>query len=223
MGDDYSWLRHVCNGVLLSHDPEKTCVAVIGGKSVYLDDAGHPMDKPYLVLGGFIASESKWNEFAPAWEQTLKSRQIEGPFHATDFFSQHKNDRKLKHITADLIQTIATYAEWAFSIALDLDVYRRINRQRRLEELAGSPLALVSRTLRRNIEYYLELRRDRSPILYFIESGTFQYGDMAEIWTHIDKKEPPIPVPKSHPAAQAADLYAYSVYQSAPFEKGRPG
>ena len=60
---EYSWLRHVCNGVLLGHNPEETYLAVMTlGKSIYLDDAGHPVDKPYLVLGGFLSTEARWIE-----------------------------------------------------------------------------------------------------------------------------------------------------------------
>jgi hypothetical protein len=59
---------------------------------------------------------------------------------------------------------------------------------------------------------------DKSPVLYFIEKGTYQYGDMMDCWKFLDHINPPIQVPKEHPAAQAADLYAYSVYQSAPFD-----
>ncbi len=58
----------------------------MSGYSVYLDDSGHPIDKPYLVLGGFIAAEDRWLNFEKPWLEILRQRKIDFPFHATDFF-----------------------------------------------------------------------------------------------------------------------------------------
>ena len=104
------------------------------GKSVYLDDSGHPVDKPFLVLGGFVSTESRWIEFERAWREILDYRKIPFPFHATDFFADHKNDPKLEHIVSDLVRTISNYVEAAFSVGLDMEAYKEANRAKRLEE-----------------------------------------------------------------------------------------
>jgi hypothetical protein len=216
--DEYSLLRHICNGVLLGHDPKRTRVLVIShAKSVYLDDAGHPVDKPYLVLGGFISTESRWIDFERPWKEILASRKIPFPFHATDFFHEHIKDPKIKHIVEDLVRTISNHVEAAFSAALDMEAYKAANRVRRLEEFSGSPISMLSRSLRENIDNWRNRNQDESPLLYFIENGTYQRGDLEDCWKYIDKRNPPIPVAKEHPSAQAADLYAYSVYRSGPF------
>jgi hypothetical protein len=206
--------------VLLNHDPKETFVMVISeGKSVYLDDAGHPVDKPFLVIGGFISTESRWLEFERPWREILSKRKLPFPFHATDFFFEHAQDPKLKHIVADLVRTISNHVEAAFSVGLDMEAYKEANRTKRLEEFSGAPISMISRSLREQIDEWRTSIRDKSPLLYFIEGGTYQRGDMEKCWKYLDQLQPPISVPKNHPSAQAADLYAYSVYQSAPFEK----
>jgi len=188
------------------------------GKSVYLDDAGHPVDKPFLVLGGFVSTESRWIDFERPWREILAYRKIPFPFHATDFFYERRDDPKLKHIVSDLIRTISDHVETAFSVGLDMEAYKSANQKKRLEEIAGAPIAMVSRSLRRNVDDWRKSIRDTSPLLYFIENGTYQRGDIEQCWKYLDKLNPPIPVSKEHPSAQAADLYAYSVYQSSPFD-----
>ena len=187
------------------------------GKSVYLDDAGHPIDRPFLVIGGFISTESRWLNFERPWREILASRKLPFPFHATDFFHEHRNDPKLKHIVADLVRTISDHVEAAFSVGLDMEAYRLANQVRKLEEICGAPIAMISRSLRESIDDWRKSVGDSSPLLYFIENGTYQRGDLEQCWRYLDKLNPPIPVSKEHPSAQAADLYAYSVYQSAPF------
>lgn len=164
-----------------------------------------------------MARENDWNTFENPWKEILERWKIPFPFHATDFFSEHRRDKKLKHITRDLVRTIANHIEAAFSVGLDMQAYKLINQDHRLEEMSGAPISVVSRALRVNVDSWRAAVGDVSPILYYIEKGTYQYGDMTDCWKYLDGLDPPIPVRKEHPAAQAADLYAYSVYQSAPF------
>jgi hypothetical protein len=205
--------------VLLRHDADRTRIFVISeAKSVYLDDAGHPVDKPFLVLGGFISTESRWIEFERPWKEMLDRRKLPFPFHATDFFTKHSRDPKLKHIVSDLIRTISDHVEAGFSVGLDVEAYKAANRTKRLEEFCGSPISMVSRSLRERIDKWRDSISDNSRLLYFIEEGIYQRGDLGECWRYLDRTNPPIPVSKKHPSAQAADLYAYSAYRSAPFD-----
>ena len=217
----YSEMQHICNGMLLSHDPKETWVFVMSGYSIYLDDAGHPDDKPYLVVGGFIATEDRWIDFEKPWREILRSRKIDFPFHATDFFHERKRDPKLEHIAADLVRTITNYIEAAFSVVIDMNAYRDFNRILRLEEVVGTPYALVTRGIHEDVAKWQEVVGPHSPLLYFIEDGTLHRGDMMDCLKDRDQINPPIPVPKSHVACQAADLYAYSVYQTA-MQGGNP-
>src|SRR5258708_25301362 len=102
------------------------------GYSVYLDDAGHPVDKPYLVVGGFIAREDRWVAFENPWREILRIRQIDSPFHSADFFSKHRSNPKLKHIVADLVRVIANHVESAFSVMIDMNSYNDFNTEFRL-------------------------------------------------------------------------------------------
>ena len=56
--------------------------------SLYLDDSGHPKNQPYVVVAGFIASESQWLSFETAWLATLAKYGLGAVFHMTDFFGK---------------------------------------------------------------------------------------------------------------------------------------
>lgn len=191
------------------------------GYSVYLDDSGHPEDQPYLVVGGFIAREDRWLAFESPWREILRTRQIDFPFHATDFFSRHRSDPKLKHVVTDLVRVITNYVEASFSVAIDLNAYKDFNRELRLEEMCGTPYAIITKAIHENVVLWQKLVGSRSPLLYFVEDGTLHRGDMMDCLRERDRINPPVPVPKAHVACQAADLYAYSVYQSA-MQDGKP-
>jgi hypothetical protein len=185
------------------------------GYSVYLDDSGHPIDKPYLVLGGFIAREDRWVDFEQPRNDVLRERKIDFPFHATDFFKERRNDPKLKHIVADLVRVITNHIEAAFSVTIDVNVYDELNRERRLEEFSGTPYALITRAIHHTIDDWQKVVGPRRPLLHFVEDGTLHKGDMMDCLRDRDGINPPIPVKKDNVACQVADLYAYSVYQTA--------
>ena len=58
--------------------------------ALYLDDSGHPKDQPYVVVAGFIASESQWLSFEPAWKAALAKYGLGDAFHMTDFSAKNK-------------------------------------------------------------------------------------------------------------------------------------
>jgi hypothetical protein len=187
----------------------------MSGYSANLDDAGHPSDKPYVAVGGFIASEEQWIAFEEPWKQIMRLRKLKFPFHATDFFHEHRKDNKLKHIVSDLVRVITNHIEAAFSVTVDMTAYKDLNRVRRVEEFLGTPYALVTRALHDNVDKWQKLVGPRSPLLYFVESGTLHRGDMEEIFRDRDGIAPPVPVDKDHVCCQAADLYAHAIYQTA--------
>jgi hypothetical protein len=187
----------------------------MSGYSIYLDDSGHPEDQRYLTLGGFIASEDRWLAFEDPWKEILRARKIEFPFHSADFFGKHRKDPKLRHIVSDLARVITNYVEAAFSVTIDINAYREFNQIRRLEEFAGTPYAIVTRNIHQNVDLWQKLVGPRCPLLYFVEAGTLHRGDMMDCLRDRDGISPPLPVPKAHTACQAADLYAYSVFQTA--------
>src|SRR6266576_2379985 len=40
--------------------------------AAYFDDSGHPDDKPYVVVAGFISTEEQWLRFENQWREDLK-------------------------------------------------------------------------------------------------------------------------------------------------------
>src|SRR5258708_30237711 len=86
-------MRHLCWGVLLNHDPTRTWILVMIECAIYLDDSGHPSDKPRVIVAGFLASEEQWLAFEPEWKDALKKHNLGDAFHMTDFESGKRKDR----------------------------------------------------------------------------------------------------------------------------------
>jgi hypothetical protein len=110
---------------------------------------------------------------------------------------------------------ITNHIEAAFSVTVDMNAYKELNRVRRVEEFLGAPYALVTRALHDNVETWQKNVGPKKPLLYFVEDGTLHRGDMQEVFRDRDGITAPIPVKKDHVCCQAADFYAHAVYQTA--------
>jgi hypothetical protein len=183
--------------------------------AIYLDAAGHPSDQDHLTLAGFLASESQWISFGNAWADCLDRHKVEPPFHANKFFFDRRNDANFSDILRDLVETISNHVRTAFSATIDLIPYRKANERYRFEEIVGTPYAMMTRTLIFNFEQWRKIVHCGDRTVFFVEDGTLHQGDMQECLRDRDRLPIPQPVPKSLPACQAADLYAYVIFQYA--------
>ena len=102
-----------------------------------------------------------------------------------------------------------------------MNAYKSFNRELRLEEMCGTPYAIITKAIYENVELWQKVVGRRSPLLYFVEDGTLHRGDMMDCLLDRDRVKPPASVSKAHTACQAADLYAYSVFQTA-MQHGKP-
>lgn len=59
---------------------------------LYLDDAGKA-DQPVFAMGGFLAFDREWKQFAGEWQSALDEAEMD-EFHATDFFSRRGKHNK---------------------------------------------------------------------------------------------------------------------------------
>jgi hypothetical protein len=180
--------------------------------SAYFDVSGHPADKPYLVLAGYVSSETKWLAFEGAWNQTLDELGIEKPFHMTDFMKlmegkewEWEREQKLKRLS----ETINTHTEGNFISAIDMTDYKKLNEEFFLEEAMGAPYALAGRVVVVVVEKWRSANLSADDrLLLFVEEGTHHRGDLEQVFKR-DGIPTPIPVPKSLPAVQPADLLAW--------------
>lgn len=176
--------------------------------ALYLDAAGHPSDQPILCAGGFLASESSWLAFEGSWKDALKKNGLPEVFHMTDFESRFKDHREHWNILRNLIDVISDHALASFSNTVSMEGYRRINRKFPLEEMYGKPYGVAASSVARLAHHWGNRYLPLGEFLVFVEQGTHHHGDMVECFRR-DGLDDPIPVRKEHPAAQAADLYAW--------------
>ncbi len=208
----YSLLRHLCWGLLLNHDPSSTWIAVMADYALYMDDSGHPDDQPYVAVAGFIATETEWLEFEPAWKAALKRDGLTEPFHMTDFMAEGRPPKERDLILRRLSHVIASNTRACFTGVIEVAAYRRVNEIYALQECLGAPYAVAARLLaiEMNKWTHRNLKSD-DHLLLFAESGTKHRGDMIEVFKR-DELPEPVSVPKLHPSVQPADMLAWEMF-----------
>lgn len=178
--------------------------------ALYLDAAGHPSDQPAVVVAGFVAAETQWLAFESEWKSALNRHRLGSIFHMTDFEAKYKNDPRHYEILRDLIDTIYRHVRAAIAGVVEMDDYCRVNEKYPLEEAIGKPYSIAARGVHRNLGLWKKAAHCNDPVLIFVEKGTEHEGDMKECFVR-DKLPEPIPVDKSLPPVQAADLYAWEM------------
>jgi hypothetical protein len=178
--------------------------------ALYLDDSGHPADSPFVVVGGFIASENQWLAFEPQWKTVLTKYRIGPIFHMTDFERKHlKNSGKIRDELTDIINR---HTRAHFTCAVPMEVYKRVNDERSLEETIGTPYSIAARVVAHNVDLWKKKHlHENDRILIFIEDGTKHKGDMEEAFRR-DRLRVPQSVPKAHPCVQPGDFLAWEVF-----------
>jgi hypothetical protein len=180
----------------------------------YLDDSGHPADQLYVVAAGFLSTEAGWLAFEPEWKSALKKHGIGIVFHMADFHG--KRDKKIEgRVLEDLTGIIAKNTLAVFSVAVEMEAYKKVNVLYPLEEYFGTPYAIAARAVGKYInEWKAKFYRPGDHLLVFVEQGTKHMGDMVEAFRR-DHLPVPQTVPKAHLAVQAGDLLAWEAFHHA--------
>jgi hypothetical protein len=179
----------------------------------YLDDGGHPDDQPFLLVAGYVASESQWLTFEPQWRAALTRFELGDEFHMTDFMSARYTALKRDQILSELAQITKHNTLQPFVCALDIAAYKRINDEFAFEECHGAPFALTFRALKRAMHIWEDQNLklgDRSST--FIEQGTKHYGDLEQVCKR-DRIPIPNRVPKEMPQVQPSDILAWETFR----------
>lgn len=179
--------------------------------SLYLDDGGHPVDRPYVMAAGFVSTEEKWLEFEPRWVSAVKQIGLGDVFHMTEFERVFRGKPEKWDILNNLISITIQYTQGTFSAVVDMADYRAVNKEYPLEECIGKPYAIAARSVAAAInKWKAESFSKDDKLLVFVEDGTLHRGDMQEGFRR-DELPIPLPVPKSTPAMQPADMFAWEV------------
>jgi hypothetical protein len=180
--------------------------------AAYLDDSGHPDDSPFVVAAGFLASAAQWDAFGREWINALAELQIGEVLHMAEFHgsrSKKEEGQALERLTS----IINTHTEAAFSCTIDMSDYRRLNDKFPLEEAIGTPFAIACRTVAAKINLWRKrFFKPGDGLSVYVEAGTKHIGDMEQAFER-DELPKPSRVTKNHPAAQAADLFAWESFR----------
>lgn len=183
--------------------------------SAYLDVAGHPSDKLFIAIAGFIASEKQWLDFEQPWRDALKKHGLGDCLHMADFESSNKRDRATKDlILYDLIKIVRAHTRAHVFCSMDMIAYKMANELYALDQTMGSPYAIVARTAYGGMKRWKNkhgFKRDK--LLMFVERGTQHQGDMEETFRR-DGIQVPIQVDKKLPSVQPADLLGWEGYNA---------
>jgi hypothetical protein len=180
--------------------------------SLFFDDSGHPDGQPFVVTAGFVATEENWLAFEPVWKEALVRHGISGPFHMADFFFAKRSVKERSPVLRDLAAIIVNHAHAAFTGAVEMAAYRKVNAEYALQEYLGAPYALAARAMALGINQWVQHKLGPSDHLaLFAEDGTKHRGDLAEVFKRDGLPEPRT-VPKSVTAVQPADMLAWEVF-----------
>ena len=134
----YSFIRHLCWGILLNHDPTRTWILAMAEWAAYLDDSGHPDDQPFVVCAGFLSTEEGWLSFESAWNAMLRKHGLGGVLHMADFHGK-RTKKQEGMVLEDLTKIIVTHLRVGLSTFVDMQAYRKVNDLYALEEGVGTP------------------------------------------------------------------------------------
>jgi hypothetical protein len=161
--------------------------------SLYLDDGGHPADRPQVIASGFLSTEEKWLQFEPEWVSAVKQIGLGDVFHMTEFEGAFRGKPEKWDILNSLISIVMEHTEGTFISIVDMEDYRRVNHEYPLEECIGKPYAIAARCVAAGInQWKAEHFKKDDRLLVFIEDGTLHRGDMEEVF-----KRDALPVPQS--------------------------
>jgi len=180
--------------------------------SLFLDDSGHPDNQPYLVVAGYVATESQWLAFEPQWRSALARFKLGDVFHMTDFMHDSYSNLRRDQILSALALVAKRNTIHPFVCALDLAAYKCVNDEYALQECHGAPFAITARSLARAIHIWQkENLKEGDHFLTFIEEGTKHYGDLEQVFK---RDGIPIPnrVPKAMPQVQPSDILAWETF-----------
>jgi hypothetical protein len=210
MESPYSYIRHLCWGLFLNHDPQRTWIAVMTEYAFYMDTSGHPDDQPYIVVAGFLATEQQWFEFEPEWKAALQKHNLGTVFHMVDFESSKPKNRGavLEHLTG----IINSHTTAHFSCFIPMADYKKVNEIYAIEEYLGTPYAVAARGALVHVNSWKKRHfKPGDHLISFVERGTKHQGDMDEVFRR-DEIGLPIPVEKSHPCVQPGDLLGWEIF-----------
>lgn len=211
----YSLFHHLCWGLLGVRDPERTWVLAMAEFALYLDDGGHPDDQPYLAVAGYVATESDWQAFEPQWKAAIANIpgvDVAKGFHMTDFMRERMTSFKRDLILSALATITKNRTIRPFVCACDIDAWKRVNREFALEECHGAPFAIAMRGLQKELrQWEAENLGPNDQLLTFVEEGTKHIGQMQQILKR-DGIPIPVPVPKTMPQVQPADILAWEAF-----------
>jgi hypothetical protein len=200
--------------LLGNRNPERTWISAMTEYALYLDDGGHPDDQPFLVVAGYVASESQWLAFEPQWRDALTRFDCGTEFHMTDFMADRRKYSTLKfdQILFTLASITKRNTAHLFVGAVDMAAYKRVNDEFALQEWLGAPFAITARVLTKSLNLWRsENLSEEDRLLIFVEEGTKHYGDLEQVFKRDDLPRP-IRVCKEMPQVQPSDILAWETF-----------
>ena len=174
--------------------------------ALFIDDSGHPADKPYVIAAGFVSTQVQWSAFEEKWRAALLRFGLGNAFHMTDFMAKSRTSLKRDWILGTLVNLINSHTCERFVGAVDMAAYRRVNEKYTLEEFIATPFALAARNLAKNVNRWKTTAfHPEDRLLVYVEEGTKHFGDMEQVFKR-DKLPSPVRLPKSTAAARAGLL-----------------
>jgi hypothetical protein len=152
----------------------------VASLTAYFDGAGkhYQTRNRVLSVAGFVASEERWLQFEPRWEEVLDKAGVT-EFHMTDlvngkrqFAGWKKQEGKREKFLADLCGIVIDTVEFSVGSGVVLEDWNFVNLNYQLEELDFQPYALSGWScVQRLKEWFDRNGHDVSKALFIFEHG----------------------------------------------------
>lgn len=187
-------------------------IAMVQEYAAYFDDSGHPDSENLVVVAGFVASKEEWLLLDRDWKQLLESEGLV-TFHMTDFMRNDWADERKQHLINRLTALLYIRTRKHFSETVLMDAYRVVNEKYVMEEVIGTPYALVGNNLSKKLRHWkTQYGGENSKLVAIFDDGTKHKGDFIDAMAR-DALPCPIFAKKSElTALQGADLLAWEVF-----------
>lgn len=199
--------------------------------AAYFDAGGDQVDQRYLVVAGFVAPLTSWDEFEKRWRDRLAADGLKY-FHAVEFAHSRKefdgwrdDEQRRRNLLSDLMEIIKTHVSRKFSNVIINNALNANISGLTKKRFHINAYSLAGRTCAARLREWMTLERWNTSVELIFEQGDIGAGLLRECLMRDGFQEPSFRPKKDRQIGatlelaptpiQAADWLAYEIFLAA--------
>lgn len=161
----------------LHYDWQKVILSMFG---TAFDASGHESDQPLLVVAGFVAPASVWEEFSDDWKDRLARDGLEY-FRLNEFISWNAEESVKRSLLADLMNIIRCNASRKFGICVHLKGFSSLISKEAKDEWRMNAYVLGGMECMTRADWWAASEKIQAPLLHTFEEGDVGTGRLSDL------------------------------------------